>query len=109
MSALFTAARIGHLELPNRMIRTASHEGLASENGQPSTEQFEFYRRFVDGGIGLIITGYAGIAQSGKSALFHMTMIDSDDLIPSHRRLVERIHALRGKIILQIAHCGRQT
>jgi 2,4-dienoyl-CoA reductase-like NADH-dependent reductase (Old Yellow Enzyme family) len=75
----------------------------------PTDEQFLFYKGFVKGGIGLIITGYAGIMQSGKSPLFHMTMIDSDDLIPEHRRLVDRIHQIGGKIVLQIAHCGRQT
>lgn len=91
------------------MIRTASHEGLADEKGRPSDEQFEFYRGFIEGGIGLIITGYAGIMQSGKSALYHMTMIDSDELIPSHQKLVDRVHRVGGKIVLQIAHCGRQT
>ena len=106
---LFTKAKIGSMELPNRMIRTASHEGLADSRGRPTDEQFDFYRNFVEGGIGLVITGYAGIMQSGKSALYHMTMIDSDELIPYHRKLVDRIHQLDGKIVLQIAHCGRQT
>jgi len=109
MSVLFTPAVIGTLELPNRMIRAASHEGLADARGRPTSEQFEFYKGFVEGGIGLVITGYAGIMQSGKSALYHMTMIDSDDLIPHHKRLVDGIHQLGGKIVLQIAHCGRQT
>ena len=63
----------------------------------------------MDGGIGLVITGYAGISQVGKSALYHMTMIDSDDLIPFHRTMVESIHEAGGRIVLQIAHCGRQT
>ena len=109
LSILFTPSRIGAMELANCMIRTASHEGLADNRGRPTDEQFEFYKGFIDGGIGLVITGYAGIMQSGKSALYHMTMIDSDEIIPSHITLVDRIHRIRGKIILQIAHCGRQT
>ena len=109
MSILFTPAKIGAMELSNRMIRTASHEGLADWRGRPTDEQFLFYKGFVKGGIGLIITGYAGVMQSGKSALLHMTMIDSDELIPDHKRLVDRIHQIGGKIVLQIAHCGRQT
>jgi 2,4-dienoyl-CoA reductase-like NADH-dependent reductase (Old Yellow Enzyme family) len=36
-------------------------------------------------------------------------MIDSDELIPYHRKLVDRIHEIGGKIVLQICHCGRQT
>ncbi len=91
------------------MIRTASHEGLCDRLGRPTQAQYDFYRGFVEGGVGLIITGYAGIMQSGMSALYHMNMIDSEELVESHRKLVERIHALGGKIVLQIAHCGRQT
>jgi 2,4-dienoyl-CoA reductase-like NADH-dependent reductase (Old Yellow Enzyme family) len=109
MSILFSNAKIGSLNLSNRLIRAASHEGLADSRGRPTREQFAFYRGFVEGGIGMVITGYAGISQAGKSALYHMTMIDSDDLIPSHRKLVERVHGIGGKIVLQIAHCGRQT
>jgi 2,4-dienoyl-CoA reductase-like NADH-dependent reductase (Old Yellow Enzyme family) len=109
MAVLFSEAKIGSLDLANRLIRTASHEGLADSHGRPTEEQFAFYKDFIDGGIGLVITGYAGISQTGKSALYHMTMIDTDDLIPSHRKLVERVHGIGGKIVLQIAHCGRQT
>ncbi len=109
MSTLFKGGNIGALQLKNRMIRSASHEGLADEQGRPSEAQFQFYRGFVEGGIGLVITGYAGIMQAGKSALYRMSMIHSDDLIPAHRDLVDRIHGVGGKIVLQIAHCGRQT
>jgi len=109
MSYLFQKGKIGTLELPNRMIRTASHEGLADQQGRPTTDQFLFYQGFVDGGIGLVITGYAGIMQSGRSALYRMTMIDSDELIPAHREMVSRLHDIGGRIALQIAHCGRQT
>src|SRR5512145_2459955 len=109
MSVLFTPARIGRLELENRIVRTASHEGLADERGRPTEAQFQFYKGFVEGGVGLVTTGYAGVSQSGKSPLFHMTMIDSDDLVPCHADLVDRIHGLGGRIMLQIAHCGRQT
>ncbi len=30
-------------------------------------------------------------------------------MIPAHKKLVDRIHEIGGKIVLQIAHCGRQT
>ena len=108
-SFLFKEGLIGNMKLHNRMIRTASHEGLADEQGRPTEEQFQFYKSFIEGGIGLVITGYAGISQVGKSALYHMTMIDRDELIDAHRKMVDRIHAIGGRIVLQIAHCGRQT
>jgi 2,4-dienoyl-CoA reductase-like NADH-dependent reductase (Old Yellow Enzyme family) len=109
MPGLFEPGRIGNLELENRFIRTASHEGLADRRGAPTDAQRRFYQNFVHGGIGLVITGYAGVMSSGRSALYRMTMIDSDDLVPTHRMLTEKIHEAGGKIVLQIAHCGRQT
>lgn len=109
MSILFSNANIGIMELSNRMIRTASNEGLADSIGRPTDKQFDFYKGFIEGGIGLVITGYAGISQAGKSALYHMNMIDSDELIPYHKKLVDHIHEIGGKIVLQICHCGRQT
>jgi 2,4-dienoyl-CoA reductase-like NADH-dependent reductase (Old Yellow Enzyme family) len=49
--------------------------GLADERGAPTPAQCEFYKAFVEGGIGLVITGYyAGIKQNGKSALYRMTI-----------------------------------
>jgi 2,4-dienoyl-CoA reductase-like NADH-dependent reductase (Old Yellow Enzyme family) len=109
VGGLFSEGKIGTLKLKNRMIRAASHEGLADEKGKPTEKQFQFYKRFVEGGIGLVITGYAGIMQNGKSALYHMTMIHSDDMTAAHKRMVDKIHDLGGKIVLQVAHCGRQT
>ncbi|MDB4442291.1 hypothetical protein N9219_02605 [bacterium] len=66
-SILFSEAKIGSLKLANRLIRNASHEGLADSRGRPTEEQFAFYRGFIEGGIGLVITGYAGISQAVKS------------------------------------------
>lgn len=106
---LFTPGAIGRLELPNRLIRSATHEGMADEAGRPTEAQAALYEELARGGVGLIITGYVGVHASGKSALHRMAMIDSDALVPAHRRLVERVHAAGGRIALQLAHCGRQT
>lgn len=108
-SSLFTPAHIGSLELKNRMIRTASHEGLSDRRGRPTDALITFHRQFVNGGIALVITGYAGVMQNGKSALYRMTMIDDDALIPAHQKLTDAMHDAGGRIVCQIAHCGRQT
>jgi hypothetical protein len=43
MNSLFQNAKIGRLELRNRFIRAAAHEGLADSRGAPTTGQSEFY------------------------------------------------------------------
>lgn len=108
-SPLFTQGRLGSLILENRMVRSASHEGLSDARGRPTEAMAAFHCKFAKGGVGLIITGYAGVMQNGKSDLYRMTMIDDDELVAAHAALVSAVHAAGGKIVSQIAHCGRQT
>lgn len=95
--------------LPTRIVRSATHEGMADECGKPDATLARLYERYAEGGAGLIITGYMGISQQGKCPLYNMTMIDSDELIPAWRELTERVHKAGAPIFAQIAHSGRQT
>ncbi len=104
-----SSTSLSSILLSNRILRSATHEGLADESGRPEETLIRKYEQLARGGVGAIITGYAGVSQEGKSPLFNMLMINHDSLIPSYVTLVERIHRLNTPIILQIAHCGRQT
>ena len=105
----YKPAKLGEVKLPTRIIRSATHEGMADERGIPSEQLIKTYENYARGGAGLIITGYMGISQQGKCPLYRMTMLDSDELIPAWRRVTERVHALGTPIFAQIAHSGRQT
>jgi 2,4-dienoyl-CoA reductase-like NADH-dependent reductase (Old Yellow Enzyme family) len=109
MAYLFEATRIKNLELKNRVIRSATHEGMSDENGFPQTPLVQLYERIAKGGAGLIITGYAYVSRDGMSHLFRMQGIDRDEHIPAYRELVNHVHAQGAPIAMQIAHCGRQT
>lgn len=97
------------IALNNRIIRSATHEGMADERGAPTPALKRLYLRLAKGGAGAIITGYAGIQQDGKSPLFAMTMMDDDDKISSFKEIVDAVHDTDTSILMQIAHCGRQT
>jgi len=97
------------VSLPTRIIRSATHEGMADENGKPTEQLTKLYERYARNGVGLIITGYMGISQQGKCPLYNMTMINSDELIPAWKELTDRVHAAGAPIFAQIAHSGRQT
>ena len=105
----FETTEIAGIKLKNRIIRSATHEGMADESGFPTETYKKLYVRLAKGGVGAIITGYAGIQQDGKSSLLGMTMIDSDGFIPVYKEIVDEVHKHGAKIIMQIAHCGRQT
>ena len=109
MSNVFEEVRIENLTFKNRIIRSATHEGMGDENGRPTENLIKKYEQLAKGGVGAIITGYAGIMQNGKSPLEHMIMIDRDENMESFQKMVDRVHAFDTSIILQIAHCGRQT
>jgi 2,4-dienoyl-CoA reductase-like NADH-dependent reductase (Old Yellow Enzyme family) len=62
MSRLFEKTNIKRMELKNRLVRSATHEGMSDENGFPTESLFKLYERLAKGGIGLIITGYAFVS-----------------------------------------------
>ncbi|MFC2155965.1 NADH:flavin oxidoreductase [Acidobacteriota bacterium] len=108
-NAIFEPTSLAGIRLKNRIIRSATHEGMADENGFPTKNLKKLYIRLTKGDPGAIITGYAGIQADGKSSLFAMMMIDNDDSIPGYREITNAVHKYGTPIIMQIAHCGRQT
>jgi len=107
--SVFEQTSLAGIQLKNRIIRSATHEGMADEKGFPTEKLNKLYIRLAKGGAGAIITGYAGIQADGKSPLLAMLMIDSDDAIPAYREITRAVHEYGTPIIMQIAHCGRQT
>jgi len=109
---LFTAGEIGTLELPNRLVRSATAEQMTDPDGRPQPRLADLYRELVRGGVGLIITGHMYVHPSGK-AHPRMTAITSDELIPALAELTEAVHDEGGRVVAQINHggmyCSRRT
>ncbi len=85
MSVLFENTEIKGMELKNRLVRSATYEGMADENGFPTENLFELYKRLAKGGVGLIITGLSFVSRDGK--IDAMNGIDSDEHIPKYKEL----------------------
>jgi 2,4-dienoyl-CoA reductase-like NADH-dependent reductase (Old Yellow Enzyme family) len=107
MNTLFDETKINGMLLKNRLVRSATHEAMADENGFPTERLYKLYERLAKGGVGLIISGYTYVSRDGKSDA--MLGIDSDQLIPNYRELVNQVHQNGARIAMQINHCGRQT
>lgn len=108
MSAIFTPGNIGTLNIPNRLVRSATAERMADDEGRPREKLHELYRELARGGVGLIITGHMYIHPSGK-AHAEMTGIYEDALIPDLARLAETVHENDGRVVVQINHGGMQS
>jgi 2,4-dienoyl-CoA reductase-like NADH-dependent reductase (Old Yellow Enzyme family) len=106
---IFEPARIGGISIRNRFIRSATHEGMGDADGAPLESLEKLYVRLAKGGVGAIVTGYAGVLPQGKCSFPGMLMMHDDALVPAYRRLVEAVHREGAPLIMQIAHCGSQT
>jgi 2,4-dienoyl-CoA reductase-like NADH-dependent reductase (Old Yellow Enzyme family) len=104
---LFTPGDIGSLTLPNRLVRSATAEDMATPEGRPTAQLEQLYRELAGGGVGLIITGHMYVHPSGK-AHAEMTGIYSDELIPGLAELADAVHQAGGRAVVQINHGGMQ-
>jgi 2,4-dienoyl-CoA reductase-like NADH-dependent reductase (Old Yellow Enzyme family) len=102
--------KIGPIEIKNRFVRSATFEGMATEDGYVTEKHLELYKNLAQGGVGLIITGYAYVQDNGR-AFDKQTGVSKDEFIPGLRKIAEIVHKNgKGcKVTLQIAHCGRQS
>ena len=106
---LFEETIISGIHVKNRIIRSATHDGLADENGAPSEELIAKYDYLAKNEIGCIITGYAAVSRNGVSPYPRMMKIYEDSVIDKYKELTDAVHRHGAPVILQIAHCGRQT
>jgi len=107
MAKLFETFTIGTLEISNRIVRSATAERMADENGFSVGGLTDLWVELARGGTGLIISGHMYIHPSGKCHT-EMTGIYSDELIPSLSEAVDAVHKIGGKIAVQINHGGMQ-
>ncbi len=107
-SRLFAPITINGLALENRIFKAPTLECMAGEDGGPTERLIRFYKRAAKGGSGLLITGISYVNREGRAYLTENGMHE-DWLVPGWRRLVDEIHEMGGKIVMQISHGGRQV
>jgi len=107
-SVLFSPIRIGKITIPNRIVRSATHEFMAEGDGCISDRQIKLYRSLAEGEVGLIITGHAYVSPDGKASPYQTAVYD-DRFIPGLKKIVGSVQGHPSHIFLQISHAGRQT
>lgn len=105
---LFTPINIGPVQLPNRFVRSATHDFLAGQAGEITPAQLQLYQQLASGEVGLIITGHAYVHPRGQASPRQIG-IWKDELIPGLKKLTDIVHQYPTCIFLQLAHAGRQT
>ena len=108
MRRLFDETRIKGMLLENRLVRSATWEGMCDGEGQPTQKLANYYENLARGGVGLIITGYAYVRPDGKQLPGQLGVYD-DGCAVGLAALAEAVHRESGRICLQLVHVGGQT
>lgn len=105
MKKLWQPWKIGTLEIKNRLVRSATDEGLSTEDGGPRQRLIDTHLSLARGGAGLIIAGTAYISPEGKWGK-NGTGMHNNRLIEPLSRLCAEVHKAGGILAAQLLHCG---
>jgi len=105
MSSLFQSSKIGTLEVPNRLVRSATCEWACDADGRADQKLVDMYAALARGGVGLIVTGHAYVTRTGQASPGQIGLY-SDELAESLRPVAEAAHQGGAKIVVQINHAG---
>ena len=108
MEKLFQTSRIHNLELKNRFVRSATWEGMATEDGSVTRKLITTLQNLAKEEVGLIIPGHAYVQTRGKASPWQLG-IYKDELIDGLQELTSSLHSAGGKVVVQLAHAGHFT
>ncbi len=105
---LLTPARIGPVEVPNRIVMPPMTTRTADAKGFITDDTIAYYMARVRGGVGLITVEMASPEKAGRHrrrevGIFH------DCFLPGLTRLVDEIHRGGAKASIQLGHGGGHT
>ncbi|MCG0583630.1 NADH:flavin oxidoreductase, partial [Burkholderia cenocepacia] len=103
LTTAFSPLQIGPLTLRNRLIKSATNEGM-TPNGVPSRALVRFHERIAEGGAALTTVAYCAISADGR------TFVDQARLdaptVRQFRVLTDAVHRHGAAASAQITHGG---
>ena len=108
LNILLTPARIGPVEIPNRIVMPPMTTRTADAEGFITDASVAYYMARVNGGVGLITVEMASPERAGRHRR-HETGIYDDRFLPGLTRLVAAIHGGGAKASIQLGHGGGHT
>lgn len=102
---LFTPARFGSLELPNRLVMAPMTRNQ-SPGHVPNDRNVDYYRQRAAGGVGLIITEGTTVGHAAASGYPDVPAFDGDDALAGWKAVVDAVHEAGGLIAPQLWHVG---
>jgi 2,4-dienoyl-CoA reductase-like NADH-dependent reductase (Old Yellow Enzyme family) len=95
--------RLAGLTLRNRVIKTATYEGM-SRGGIPSPALTEHHVALARGGVGMTTLAYVAVSPHGRT--FADQLVMHDELVAQLRPLTDAVHEAGAAVSIQLGHCG---
>lgn len=102
-SAVFTPARLGPVELRNRIIKCGTNEGM-SRDGLVTDRLIDWHREFAAGGVGMTTLAYCCVSSDGKTFPHQIWM--RDEALDGLARFCDAVHAEGARASIQLGHAG---
>ena len=99
----FAPARLGPVTLRNRIIKSATFEGMTPDD-LVTDELVDFHVEVGRGGAGMTTVAYCAVAPEGRTQAGELYW--RPEALPGLQRLTEAVHATGAKISAQIGHAG---
>ncbi len=100
--------RIGPLALRNRLVRAATSETMATDDGTATEALVRLYRDLARGGVGLMISGHIFVLPEGQYEPKQLALYD-DRFIAPLRQVTDAVHGEGGVIFAELSHAGSQS
>lgn len=108
MADVFSHWRLNRLSIPNRLVRSATWEGLARDDGAVSEPLIQLTTELARGQVGLIITGFTFVSLQGRCQS-KQSGVHTDAMMSPLRALTDAVHRAGGLVSIQLVHAGGQT
>ncbi|MFB7086982.1 amidase family protein [Streptomyces sp. NPDC056296] len=96
-------AKLGPVELRNRVIKAATYEGL-SHKSLVTRDLVDFHVAYARGGVGMTTVAYCAVAKEGRTDRHQIHW--TDEAMPGLRVLTDAVHAEGAAVSAQIGHGG---
>ena len=106
---LLSPARIGGLELRNRIVMAAMGTNYATADGHCSEQLMAYYEARAAGGVGLIVLETSAALFPAGASMPNTVAFSSDEFLPGLTELAARVHRHGAKLLAQLNHSGKMA
>lgn len=105
IDSLFQPLTVRRMSIPNRTVMAPMGRGFARDH-VPHPDTPAYYRRRVEGGIGLVITEATGVDHPLSADTPGTPHMHGQEVLAAWKNLVDDVHSVGGLIVPQLFHQG---